>query len=265
MRFPPTDRCIGELDDLRHCAGLVMSPTRFGNMAAPLKYFLDQSSLWLSGALIDKPAGVIHLHLQPARWRGNDPVEHAVAAVAPRHVGGRPAYSEAGLLSTTSGGTPYGASHWGAQTTVGLDDTEAALCRPWGAHCGSPLAARSEAGRARRRALRPGWVLPGGTGQQLADAWLQQPPWIIWLGKLLPLVIFLPGMLRDRLRSYIWLCFVCLLYFVALVERMFALPGNLLAIAVGTGAVVTLFIAAMMCAGARGNCAPPMRPTVSGD
>ena len=49
-----------ELEDLRTCAGLVMgSPTRFGNMAAPLKYFLDQtSSLWLSGAMIDKPAAV---------------------------------------------------------------------------------------------------------------------------------------------------------------------------------------------------------------
>ena len=49
-----------ELEDLRACAGLVLgSPTRFGNMAAPLKYFLDgSSSLWLSGALIDKPAGV---------------------------------------------------------------------------------------------------------------------------------------------------------------------------------------------------------------
>jgi NAD(P)H dehydrogenase (quinone) len=49
-----------EQDELRNCAGLVMgSPTRFGNMAAPLKYFLDQtSSLWLSGAMIDKPAAV---------------------------------------------------------------------------------------------------------------------------------------------------------------------------------------------------------------
>ena len=49
-----------EPDDLRHCAGLVLgSPTRFGNMAAPLKYFIDQTSdLWLSGALVDKPAAV---------------------------------------------------------------------------------------------------------------------------------------------------------------------------------------------------------------
>ncbi len=81
--------------------------------------------------------------------------------------------------------------------------------------------------------------------QQVVDAWQQQVPWIIWLGKLLPLLIFLPGMLRDTLRSYIWLCFVSLLYFIALVERLFALPGNALAI-VGMAAVVTLFMAAMM-------------------
>ena len=81
--------------------------------------------------------------------------------------------------------------------------------------------------------------------QQVADAWLYQLPWIIWLGKLVPLLLFLPGMLRDRLRSYIWLCFVCLLYFIAQVERLFALPGNALAIT-GTVAVVALFIAAML-------------------
>ncbi len=81
--------------------------------------------------------------------------------------------------------------------------------------------------------------------QQVADAVIYQQPWILWLGKLLPLLLFLPGMLRDRLRSYVWLCFVCLLYFIALVERLFALPGNALAIT-GTVAVVTLFVAAML-------------------
>jgi len=81
--------------------------------------------------------------------------------------------------------------------------------------------------------------------QQVADAWIYQAPWIIWVGKLLPLLIFLPGMWRDRLRSYIWLCFVCLLYFIALVERLFAQPGSALAIT-GTIAVVVLFTAAML-------------------
>ena len=80
---------------------------------------------------------------------------------------------------------------------------------------------------------------------QLADAWILAVPWIIWLGTVLPLVIFLPGMLRDNLRSYIWLCFVSLLYFVALVVRLFAQPDNLL-LALSLLCVVTVFIAAML-------------------
>ncbi|QIB66661.1 DUF2069 domain-containing protein [Kineobactrum salinum] len=81
--------------------------------------------------------------------------------------------------------------------------------------------------------------------QQLTDALLTQLPWIIWLGKLLPLLVFVPGLLRDSLRSYIWLCFICLLYFIALVERVFALPGQALAW-LGLVAVVTLFCSAML-------------------
>jgi len=65
--------------------------------------------------------------------------------------------------------------------------------------------------------------------QQLADAWLHQAPWIVWLAYCLPLLIFLPGMLRDKLRSYIWLCFISLLYFTRLVVNLFAEPGSALA------------------------------------
>ena len=90
------------------------------------------------------------------------------------------------------------------------------------------------------------WVAWGVlVAQQLADAWVQQAPWIVWLAWCLPLLIFLPGMLQDRLRSYIWLCFVCLLYFMRLVVSVFAEPDSVVAI-VGMVAVVTLFIAAMM-------------------
>jgi uncharacterized membrane protein len=81
--------------------------------------------------------------------------------------------------------------------------------------------------------------------QQAADAWVHQAPWFIWALKLLPLVMFLPGMRKDNLRSYIWLCFVCLGYFMILVQRMFAQPDSLL-VGVGLLAVVILFIAAMM-------------------
>jgi uncharacterized membrane protein len=61
----------------------------------------------------------------------------------------------------------------------------------------------------------------------------------------MPLLIFLPGMCKDNLRSYIWLCFVCLGYFMILVQRLFAQPDNLLVVS-GLVAVVLLFTAAMM-------------------
>lgn len=80
---------------------------------------------------------------------------------------------------------------------------------------------------------------------QLIDAWTMQMPWILWLGKTIPLLIFLPGMARDNLRSYLWLCFVCLLYFLVLVERLFAQPQSLLAVT-GMIAVVVLFISSML-------------------
>lgn len=80
--------------------------------------------------------------------------------------------------------------------------------------------------------------------QQTTDAWVHQAPWFIWVVKLLPLMIFLPGMMKDNLRSFIWLCFVCLGYFTILVQRLFAQPGSLLPIT-GMVAVVVLFTAAM--------------------
>ena len=125
-----------EEEDLRNCAGLVLgSPTRFGNMAAPLKYFIDQTSaLWLSGALVDKPAAVftstssLHGGQESTLLSMMLPLLHHGMVIA-----GLP-YSEAGLMSTASGGTPYGASHWGGPDNERrLDTGEAALCRALGA------------------------------------------------------------------------------------------------------------------------------------
>ena len=124
-----------EPDDLRDCAGLVMgSPTRVGNMAAPLKYFVDQSSsLWLSGAMIDKPAAVftstssLHGGQESTLLSMMLPLLHHGMLVV-----GLP-YSEAGLMSTESGGTPYGASHWaGADNSRRVDANEALLCQALG-------------------------------------------------------------------------------------------------------------------------------------
>ncbi len=124
-----------DMDDLRDCAGLVLgSPTRFGNMAAPLKYFIDQSSgLWLSGAMIDKPAAVftssssLHGGQESTLLSMMLPLLHHGMVLA-----GLP-YSEPGLMTSESGGTPYGASHWaGPDNDHALDEAEAGLCRSLG-------------------------------------------------------------------------------------------------------------------------------------
>ena len=91
------------VDDLSHCAGLALgSPTRFGNMAAPLKYFLDgTAALWMNGSLCDKPAAVF-------------------TSTSSLH---------GGQESTQSGGTPYGASHWaGHDGKRPITAEEQALC-----------------------------------------------------------------------------------------------------------------------------------------
>ncbi len=100
-------------NDLDECAGLVMgSPTRFGNMAAPLKYFLDGTgSEWLAGTLAGKPAG---LFTSTTSLHGGQESTLLTMAVPLLHHGmlivGLP-YTEPLLTSTESGGTPYGASH----------------------------------------------------------------------------------------------------------------------------------------------------------
>jgi NAD(P)H dehydrogenase (quinone) len=131
-------------DDLAACRGLILgSPTRFGNMAAPLKYFLDgTSALWLSGALKDKPAGVftstqtLHGGQETTLLSMMMPlIHHGMYLV------GLP-YSEPGLFQTDAGGTPYGASHVAARSGHGtLSDTEADLGRALGARVAT-LAAR---------------------------------------------------------------------------------------------------------------------------
>lgn len=80
---------------------------------------------------------------------------------------------------------------------------------------------------------------------RIADALLLQPPWIITIVSILPLLVFVPGIRRDNLRSFIWLCFVSLLYFIALVERVFARPGDWVSV-VGLVAVVILFCSGML-------------------
>ena len=128
----PTDGApYAELRDLEQCAGLVLgSPTRFGNMAAPLKHFLDNSSaLWLKGALTGKPAAVF---TSTASLHGGQETTLLSMMLPLLHHGmlivGLP-YSNPELLDTTSGGTPYGASHHaGVAGDLPLSESERRLC-----------------------------------------------------------------------------------------------------------------------------------------
>jgi NAD(P)H dehydrogenase (quinone) len=110
-------------DDLRECDGLILgSPTRFGNMAAPLKHFLDgTSALWVSGALAGKPAGVF---TSTQTMHGGQETTLLSMMLPLLHHGmyivGIP-YTEAALNQTRAGGSPYGASH------VALDETQPTL------------------------------------------------------------------------------------------------------------------------------------------
>lgn len=118
-------------DDLANCSGLLIgSPTRFGNMAAPLKYFLDGTGgLWASGALIGKPAGVftstssMHGGQEATLLSMMTPLLHHGMLIA-----GIP-YSESALTSTQRGGTPYGSSHVESDS---LTNDEQNICRAQG-------------------------------------------------------------------------------------------------------------------------------------
>lgn len=107
-------------DDLAQCDGLILgSPTRFGNMAAPLKYFLDGSAgTWLAGHLSGKPAGVF---TSTSSLHGGQETTLLTMALPLIHHGmifvGVP-YSEPALNATRSGGTPYGASHVAGEQSV---------------------------------------------------------------------------------------------------------------------------------------------------
>jgi NAD(P)H dehydrogenase (quinone) len=121
-----------ELRDLVECDGLALgSPTRFGNMAAPMKYFWDGTSpLWLSGALSGKPAG---LFTSTSSLHGGQETTLISMMLPLLHHGmllvGLP-FSE-DLHTTKSGGTPYGASHL-ATPGRKIDETELRLCRALG-------------------------------------------------------------------------------------------------------------------------------------
>ncbi|MCH7815549.1 MAG: NAD(P)H:quinone oxidoreductase [Proteobacteria bacterium] len=128
---PDTGAIYCSEDDLRNCEGLLLgSPTRFGNMAAALKYFIDETGgIWTSGALIDKPVATF---TSTSSLHGGQETTLLTMAIPMLHHGmiycGIP-YSEPALNATTSGGTPYGASHHaGTDSNNPISDHESELC-----------------------------------------------------------------------------------------------------------------------------------------
>jgi NAD(P)H dehydrogenase (quinone) len=133
---PASGPPYASLDDLKECAGLVLgSPTRFGNMAASMKYFLDGTAgLWLSGALSGKPAGVF---TSTSSLHGGQESTLLSMMLPLMHHGmimvGVP-YTESGLMETTAGGTPYGPTHHaGANSDKAVNEVEKRLCQALGA------------------------------------------------------------------------------------------------------------------------------------
>lgn len=132
--IPATGPPYANLDDLRQCAGLALgSPVRFGNMAAPLKYFLDStSSLWLEGALVGKPAAAFTSAATP---HGGQEATLLTMMLPLLHHGmvlvGVP-FTESALRETSGGGTPYGPSHQAASGQNAPNDWERRIARSLG-------------------------------------------------------------------------------------------------------------------------------------
>lgn len=133
--IPESGAPYATLDDLKNCSGLALgSPTRFGNMAAPMKYFIDQTSgLWLSGSLVNKPAAVFS---STASMHGGQESTLLSMMLPLFHLGciilGIP-YTEADLNTTRTGGTPYGASHLAGESgKEPLSAEEQRLCTALG-------------------------------------------------------------------------------------------------------------------------------------
>jgi NAD(P)H dehydrogenase (quinone) len=151
--IPDSGAPYATLDDLRRCDGLLLgSPTRFGNMAAPLKYFLDgTSALWLDGTLSGKPAG---LFSSTQTLHGGQETTLLSMALPLIHHGmllvGIP-FTERGLNQTRTGGTPYGATHVAglASQPASLSADEITLAQALGKRV-AEVASTLVAGRARR-------------------------------------------------------------------------------------------------------------------
>lgn len=139
-KVPESGAPYVSLDELKTCDAFALgSPTRFGNMAAPLKFFLEKTSgQWLSGSLVGKPAGVF---TSTSSLHGGQETTLLSMMIPLLHHGmlisGLP-YTESELLTTTTGGTPYGPSHVaGENSDLPLSDDEKSLCMALGKRLGN--------------------------------------------------------------------------------------------------------------------------------
>lgn len=141
---PDSGAPYASLKDLQECIGLALgSPTRFGNMAAAMKYFIDStSSLWLSGGLVNKPACVF---TSTATLHGGQETTCLSMMLPLLHHGmmllGIP-FTQVELSQTRTGGTPYGSSHFaGSDNELELSDDEIKLCQAQGKRLAQTAAA----------------------------------------------------------------------------------------------------------------------------
>jgi NAD(P)H dehydrogenase (quinone) len=147
--IPVSGPPYAKLEDLQECIGLALgSPTRFGNMAAAMKYFIDSTSpLWLQGALIGKPAAAF---TSTSSLHGGQESTLLTMLLPMLHHGmlylGLP-YSETSLLNTRTGGTPYGPSHLaGVDSNLPLSDDEVSQCQALGKRLAETAKAQLAAG-----------------------------------------------------------------------------------------------------------------------
>lgn len=147
--IPAAGPPYAQLEDLQECIGLALgSPTRFGNMAAAMKYFIDSTSpLWLQGALIGKPAAAF---TSTSSLHGGQESTLLSMLLPMLHHGmlylGLP-YSETSLLNTRTGGTPYGPSHLaGVDSNLPLSDDEINQCQALGKRLAETAKAQFAAG-----------------------------------------------------------------------------------------------------------------------
>jgi len=132
--IPESGSPYATLEDLKNCAGLALgSPTRFGNMAAAMKSFIDgTSSLWMQGALVDKPACVFS---STSSYHGGQESTLLSMMLPLLHHGmmmlGVP-YTEPALMQTTTGGTPYGPTHIAGHNEQPIQEDEKNICLAMG-------------------------------------------------------------------------------------------------------------------------------------